>query len=419
MTLLPVDEALERILDGVKALPGEMVPIEEADGRVLAAPLSAMRTQPPFDASAMDGYAVRAADVETPRAVRLRVIGESAAGNRFHGAVGAGEAVRIFTGAPVPEGADTILIQENADLLDDGSIEATSTVASGRHIRRAGLDFVEGDVVLEQGRRLGPAGVGLAAAAGHAMLSVTERPLVAIIATGDELVRPGETCGPDQVVASNGFAIGALAKSEGARILDLGIVGDDSAAITAAVQRAAAAGAHVLVTLGGASVGARDLVRQALLDAGMSLDFWKIAMRPGKPLMFGRLEHRNSRNPDSTLRPDTTGTMRVLGLPGNPVSSLVCAHLFLRPLVARLGQRSHTPDLRAAVLASALRENDDRRDYIRASVASGPEGLIATPFSLQDSSMLTTLAAANALIVREPGAPAAEPGSRCRVLMLA
>ncbi|MFC5583492.1 gephyrin-like molybdotransferase Glp [Nitratireductor kimnyeongensis] len=401
MTLLPVDQALERILDGVKALPGESVRIEDAGGRVLANPLSAMRTQPPFHASAMDGYAVRAEDVQTPRGLRLRVIGESAAGNRFHGVVGIGEAVRIFTGAPVPEGADTILIQENATSLDDGFIEATSSVAIGRHIRKAGLDFHDGDVVLEQGRLLGPAGIGLAAAAGHAHLSVTERPLVAIIATGDELVRPGETCGPDQIVASNGFAIGALAKNDGARVLDLGIVNDNSAAISAAVRKAADAGAHVLVTLGGASVGARDLVRQALLEAGMSLDFWKIAMRPGKPLMFGRL-----------------GEMRVLGLPGNPVSSLVCAQLFLRPLVARLGQRNHTPDLRAAVLATPLRENDERRDYIRASVAAGPEGLIATPFPLQDSSMLTTLAAANALIVREPGAPAAEPGSRCRVLML-
>ncbi len=401
MTLLPVDEALERILDGVKALPGENVPIEKADGRVLATPLAATRTQPPFHASAMDGYAVRAVDVQTPGAMRLRVVGESAAGNRFHGVVGAGEAVRIFTGAPVPEGADTILIQENATSVGDDFIEATSAVAIGRHIRKAGLDFHDGDIVLERGRLLGPAGIGLAAAAGHALLPVTERPLVAIIATGDELVRPGDTCGPDQIVASNGFAIGALAKNEGARILDLGIVSDNSATISATVRKAADAGAHVLVTLGGASVGARDLVRQALLDAGMSLDFWKIAMRPGKPLMFGRL-----------------GEMRVLGLPGNPVSSLVCAHLFLRPLVARLGQRNHTPDLRAAVLATALRENDERRDYIRASVAAGPEGLIATPFPVQDSSMLTTLAAANALIVREPGAPAAEAGSRCRVLML-
>lgn len=401
MSLLPVDEALERILEGVKALPGETVPIEEADGRVLAAPLAATRTQPPFDASAMDGYAVRAANVATPRAKPLKLIGESAAGNRYHGAVADGEAVRIFTGAPVPEGADTILIQENADILDDGRIEATDTVAAGRHIRRAGLDFQKGDSILEQGRRLGPAGIGLAAAAGHATLNVTQRPLVAVIATGDELVRPGEPCGPDQIVASNGFAIGALARKEGARILDLGIIPDDSAAISDAVRSAADAGAHVLVTLGGASVGARDLVRQALLDAGMSLDFWKIAMRPGKPLMFGRL-----------------GDMRVLGLPGNPVSSLVCAHLFLRPLIARLGQRSYAPDLRSAVLAKALRANDERRDYVRASVAPGSEGLIATPFTLQDSSMLTTLAAANALIVREPGSPAAEPGDRCRVLML-
>ncbi|EKF18396.1 gephyrin-like molybdotransferase Glp [Nitratireductor pacificus] len=400
MALLPVDEALERILDGVKPLPEEAVRIAEADGRVLARALTAARTQPPFDASAMDGYAVRAADVETTPA-ELDVIGESAAGNRFHGKVGPGQAVRIFTGAPVPEGADTILIQENAQSLADGRIEALHPVEKGRHIRRAGLDFRLGQPMLEEGRLLGAATIGLAAAGGHPTLPVTQRPLVAVLATGDELVLPGEPCGPDQIVASNGFAIGALARAEGARILDLGIIPDDAGAITAAVLRARDAGAHVLVTLGGASVGARDLVRQALLDAGMSLDFWKIAMRPGKPLMFGRLDE-----------------MRVLGLPGNPVSSLVCAHLFLRPLVARLGQRAFTPDLRSAVLSAPLRANDERRDYVRASVAAGPDGLIATPFPVQDSSMLTTLAASNALIVREPGAAAAETGARCRVLLL-
>ncbi|MCR4268833.1 gephyrin-like molybdotransferase Glp [Nitratireductor sp. ZSWI3] len=400
MALLPVDEALERILEGVRPLPAEMVPIAEADGRVLARPLAATRTQPPFDASAMDGYAVRAADVRSVP-VQLDLIGESAAGNRFAGELAPGQAVRIFTGAPVPKGADTILIQENARPAAGNRVEALSAADKGRHIRRAGLDFREGDAILEEGRLMTPPAIGLAAAAGHAAVPVRTLPLVAVLATGDELVLPGEPCGPDQIVASNGFAIGALAKAEGARILDLGIVADDTAAITAAVRKAGDAGAQVLVTLGGASVGARDLVRQALLDAGLSLDFWKIAMRPGKPLMFGRLDE-----------------MRVLGLPGNPVSSLVCAHLFLRPLVARLGQRGFTPDLRSAVLSAPLRENDERRDYIRASVAAGPDGLIATPFPVQDSSMLTTLAAANALIVREPQAPAAEAGARCRVLML-
>ncbi|WP_048649383.1 gephyrin-like molybdotransferase Glp [Nitratireductor soli] len=399
MALLPVDEALERILEGVKPLPAETVRIADADGRVLARPLSATRTQPPFDASAMDGYAVRAADLETVP-VELDVIGESAAGSRFHGRLGPGQAVRIFTGAPVPENADTILIQENARTLAESRIEAMISVERGRHIRRAGLDFRQGQAMLDEGRLLNAAAIGLAAAAGHPTLPVTARPLIAILATGDELVLPGEPCGPDQIVASNGFAIGALAKAEGARILDLGIVADDAATITGAILKARDAGAHVLVTLGGASVGARDLVRQALLDAGVSLDFWKIAMRPGKPLMFGRL-----------------GDMRVLGLPGNPVSSLVCAHLFLRPLAARLGQRAFTPDLRSAVLSTPLKANDERRDYIRASVAAGPDGLIATPFPVQDSSMLTTLAAANALIVREPGAPAADAGGRCRVLL--
>lgn len=400
MALLPVDEALERILEGIKPLASEAVLLADAGGCVLAAPLKALRTQPPFDASAMDGYAVRAVDVMTVPA-ELEVIGESAAGSRFAQPLRAGQAVRIFTGAPVPEGADTILIQENARPLPGGSIEARVAVAKGRHIRRAGLDFGEGDAVLKEGRLLTPTAIALAAAAGHAVLPVVSRPLVAFLATGDELVLPGEPCGPDQIVSSNGVAIGALAKAEGAQTLDLGIAADDSVAITQAILKARDAGAHVLVTLGGASVGDRDLVRKALKDAGMALDFWKIAMRPGKPLMFGKLDG-----------------MRVLGLPGNPVSSLVCGHIFLRPLIARLSHRSFTPDLRGAVLASPLKENDERRDYIRASVAAGPDGLIATPFPVQDSSMLTTLAAANALIVREPDAPAAEVGTRCRVLML-
>lgn len=401
MPLLPVDEALERILDGVKPLGEEMVPLARADGRILARPLPALRTQPPFDASAMDGYAVRSADLDAVPAV-LAIIGDAVAGRRFSGQVAAGQAVRIFTGAPVPHGADAILIQENARPAGAGRIEALAGVGPGRHIRRAGLDFAEGDPVLAEGKPLNAPMIGLAAAAGHALLPVARRPLVAVLSTGDELVPPGAPCGPDQIVASNGFAVAALARSEGATVRDLGIVGDDRAAIADAVHDAQKAGADILVTLGGASVGEHDLVRAALADAGLALDFWKIAMRPGKPLMFGRL-----------------AAMRVLGLPGNPVSSLVCAHLFLRPLIARLGRRPHAPDLRGAILTAPLRANDERRDYIRASVAAGPDGLLATPFPLQDSSMLTTLAAANALIVREPAAAAAAAGERCQVLMLA
>lgn len=398
--LLPVDEALERIVAGLAPLGPETIPIAEAGGRVLAGPIRALRTQPPFDSSAMDGYAVRAADIADIPA-RLTVIGESAAGKRHSGRVAAGEAVRIFTGAPLPEGADTILIQENARKLDDGGIEARESVAEGRHIRRAGLDFAEGDPLLDAGRLLDPAALSLAAAANHASLPVVRRPLVAVLATGDELVAPGGMPGPDQIVASNAYGIAALARTDGADILDLGIVPDDRAAIGAAVQSGLEAGAHVIVTLGGASVGDHDLVQGVLADAGMALDFWKIAMRPGKPLMFGRL-----------------GETRVLGLPGNPVSSLVCAHLFLRPLVARLGGRMHEPAIREARLGVDMPENDQRRDYVRARVEPSGGGLRATPFSRQDSSMLTTFAEANALIMREPFAPAATAGSACRVLML-
>lgn len=400
MALLPVDEALERILAGLDRLAPETVPLAEAGGRVLAGPLRALRTQPPFDSSAMDGYAVRAADLAGVPA-RLRVIGESAAGKRYKGAIGPGEAVRIFTGAPLPEGADTILIQENARALDNGEIEAGESVAEGRHIRRAGLDFAEGDLVLDDGRALDAAALSLAAAANHATLPVVRRPLVAVMATGNELVLPGDEPGPDQIVASNAYGVAALARSDGAETVDLGIVRDDRQAIAQAVHKAREAGADVIVTLGGASVGEHDLVQGVLADEGMALDFWKVAMRPGKPLLFGRLDE-----------------VRVLGLPGNPVSSLVCAHLFVRPLVARLGGHVHNPDIRMARLASGLRENDQRRDYVRGTVEPTPDGLLAQPFTSQDSSMLTALAQANALIIREPFAPAAAAGDGCRVLMM-
>lgn len=400
MALLSVDEALERILEGVQPVSAETVPLAEAVGRVLAAPIEARRTQPPFDASAMDGYAVRDADIaSTP--VTLKVIGTSAAGKRFDGEVTAGTAVRIFTGAPLPKGATTILLQENARVIDEGRIEALEPAAPGRHIRRAGLDFRSGDTVLEAGRTLDPAALSLAAASGHAQVPVNRRPLVALIASGDELVPPEAEPGPDQIIASNNFGVAGLVQQDGGRVLDLGIVPDDHAAFAAAVRRAREAGADVLVTLGGASVGDRDITREVLAAEGMELSFWKIAMRPGKPLIFGRL-----------------GRMSVLGLPGNPVSSLICAHVFLRPLVRRLGGRLHAPDLRQAELGAPMPANDGRRDYVRATVVPGPGGLIATPFPVQDSSMLSVLAAANALIIRQPHAPAAEAGERCQVLML-
>ncbi len=400
MALVAVEEALARLLADVRPRPAETVPLAEAAGRVLAVPLKALRTQPPFPSSAMDGYAVRAADIAAvPRT--LKVIGTAAAGRGFAGRVGSGEAVRIFTGAPVPEGADTVLIQENARATGGETIESLEAVAAGRHIRPLGLDFRQGDLLLPGGRLLDAAALSLAASANHATLEVVGAPLVALIATGDELRPPGSEPGPDQIIASNGYGVAALATEAGGRVLDLGIVADSRDAIAAAVREAKAAGADVLVTLGGASVGDHDLVHAALTTEGMTLDFWKIAMRPGKPLMSGRL-----------------GPMRVLGLPGNPVASLVCSHLFLKPLVARLAGRRHRDAAVTGIVAEAMAANDLRQDYVRARVEEIDGQLVASPFAIQDSSMLRTLADANGLVVRPPFAPALAAGDACPLLML-
>ncbi|HUG60646.1 MAG TPA: molybdopterin molybdotransferase MoeA, partial [Methylomirabilota bacterium] len=303
MALTPVPEAQDRLLSDVVPLGVETVPISEADGRVLAGDLRSLRTQPPFPASAMDGYAVRAADLAP--GVRLAVIGQSAAGHGFAGRVEAGQAVRIFTGAPVPPGADTILIQENATRNGD-TVVADGPVETGRHVRAAGLDFAEGEIGLAAGRRLGIREIGLAAAMNHGVLTVYRRPRVAILATGDELVAPGSPVGPDQIVASNGLSLAALVRSVGGEALDLGIAPDRLDVLRARIRDGLDAGADVICLLGGASVGDHDLTRPALEAEGLVLDFWKIAMRPGKPLMFGRI-----------------GERRAIGLPGNPVSSLV------------------------------------------------------------------------------------------------
>jgi molybdopterin molybdotransferase len=400
MALVPVDEALQRLLDGAAPLPGESVALADAAGRVLAEPVVALRTQPPFNASAMDGYATRSADVASVPA-RLSVIGMAPAGRGFTGTVSKGQAVRIFTGAPLPDGADTIVIQENVRDLGDGQIEVTEPTAEGRNIRRRGLDFGQGDVLLAKGRVLDPAALSLSASANHPNLTVVRRPLVAIIATGDELLPPGSELGPDQIISSNAYGVTATARSVGAQALDLGIAADRPEAIAALVKKAVEAGADVIVTLGGASVGDHDLIHDVLTGEGMQLDFWKIAMRPGKPLMFGRL-----------------GNVRCIGLPGNPVASIVCSQLFLKPLLARLGGRDHSQDLRIAKLGSAMQANDLRQDYVRAVVREDAGQLVATPFGIQDSSMLRMLADANGLIVREPFAPAAQAGAACNVLML-
>jgi molybdopterin molybdotransferase len=398
--LLPIDEALSLLLAGVEPLGSERVGIADSGGRILAGPVRALRTQPPFDASAMDGYAVRAEDVAAPPA-RLAVIGIAPAGRPFAGAVGPGQAVRIFTGAPVPAGADSVLIQENTRTVEPGIVEVLEPVRAGANIRRRGLDFSEGEPLLEAGRLVDAAALALAASANHAELEVVRRPLVAVLATGDELLAPGSEVGEGQIISSNTYGVALIARQAGARTLDLGIAPDDRDAIAAAIDRALEAGAEIIVTSGGASVGDHDLVRDVLAAKGGDLDFWKIAMRPGKPLMAGTLAGR-----------------RILGLPGNPVASLVCSHVFLKPLVARLAGRSHVDDVRPGVFGGPVAANDLRQDYMRARVVETDGVLVATPSAVQDSSMLRTLAEARALVIREPFAPAAAAGDPCRILML-
>jgi molybdopterin molybdotransferase len=398
--LMPVAEALRLVLEGVTPLPAEPTPLIDAHGRVLAAELIAKRTQPPADVSAMDGYAARAADVAKVPA-KLKVIGEVAAGHPFGGSVGPGEAARIFTGGVLPPGADTIVIQENTT-RDGDTVAISSPSAKGRHIRLAGLDFKAGAVLLPKGTRLSDRDLALAAAGNHPTVSVHRPPRVAVLATGDELVMPGTEPGFGEIVYSNGFATMALARAEGCTVLDLGIVPDRIAETAAAVRRARDADADILVTSGGASVGDYDLVQKALAAEGLALSFWKVALRPGRPMMHGRL-----------------GPTHVLGLPGNPVSAYVCAVLFLVPLIRRLAGRTDAePQLEPAVLGCDLPQNDERADYLRATLTPGPDGPVATPFPQQDSSMLVPLAKAGCLVVRKPHAPAARAGSRCAILKL-
>lgn len=401
MALLLVADALARILDGVKPLPGEAAPLLDASGRVLASDLAALRTQPPEDLSAMDGYATRSADV-AKAPTTLKVIGEVAAGHPFEGSVDEGQAARIFTGGVVPPGADTIVIQENT-ARDGDHVTVTTPSAKGKHIRRAGLDFTKGQVLLKAGHRLTERDLMLAAAMNHPTVPVHRRVKIAVLGTGDELKPPGSNPGPGEIIYSNGFALMALAQAEGAEVIDLGIVPDQVDATVAAIRKARASGADILLTSGGASVGDYDLVQKGLASEGLALSFWKVALRPGRPMMHGRL-----------------GAMHVLGLPGNPVSAFVCAVLFLVPLIRRLQGRSDAvPQTESAVLGVDLAENDERADYMRATLAPGPDGTpTAAPIQVQDSSMMAALAKADCLVIREPFAPAAKAGTRCAILRL-
>jgi molybdopterin molybdotransferase len=401
LALMPVADALAAVLSGAEALPEEMVALDAAYHRILARDLAALRTQPPQAMSAMDGYAVRSADAAQAGA-RLKVTGEVAAGRPFELTVGAGEAVRIFTGGVIPDGADAVIIQEDT-VVEGAGIAITEAAVAGRHIRRAGVDFHEGDVLLTADSRLTDRHLSLAASMNHPTLPVRRRPKVAMLATGDELVMPGQTPGPGQIVYSNGYALRALACAEGAEVIDLGIAADTLEATTSGIRRARDAGADILVTTGGASVGDHDLVKLGLEAEGVAMAFWRIAMRPGKPMMHGRL-----------------GAMRVLGVPGNPVSSYVCAFLFLVPLIRKLSGRSAVHHaLESALLGRKVAANDQREDYLRARLERDRSGaLIATPVDHQDSSLLANLAAARALVIRPPFAPASEAGTACDILRL-
>ena len=405
MALLPVDEALRLLLADKMPSGHEIVALHEAGDRVLATSIFASFNQPPFDASAMDGYAIRFADAEQ-LPVTLKIIGESAAGQGFRGTVKSGEAVRIFTGAPLPTGADTVVIQENTQ-QENGLVTLLQDVEKARHIRLSGLDFRDGECLLQTGHILDPASLSLAAASGHAQVQVYKRPQVAILATGNELVPAGTKPAADQIVSSNSYGVAEIVRRNGGTATDMGIVSDDLAQIEQAVRKIANSDTDILVTLGGASVGDHDLVHKALINCGVDLSFYKIAMRPGKPLMFGQL-----------LRGDKSPLL-VLGLPGNPVSSLVCSYVFLAPLVARMAGKTPATHIAGAKLAQSLPANGNRRDYIRATLTRDSAGeLLATPLPVQDSSMLTVITRADALLIREPFAEAAQTDDHCQVLMI-
>ena len=398
--LLPVAEAQQRILDAVAPLPAEQISLADGLGRVLARDVASRRDQPPMAMSAMDGYAVRAADVATLPAT-LKVVGYAPAGHAFDGAVGQGEAVRIFTGAPVPKGADTIVIQENTEQSDEIVRVMDGTAPVGRYIRPAGLDFATGDVLLPSGKALTARDVGLSAAMNVPWLSVHRKPRISILATGDEIVMPGDPIGRDQIVSSNALSLAAFVTAQGGTALDLGIAPDEEDGLRALA--AGARGSDILVTTGGASVGDHDLVQSVLADIGLEMSFWRISMRPGKPLMFGQID----------------GTF-LIGLPGNPVSSLVCAIMFLAPAIRKmLGMDNLLPEICTARLGYDLPENDEREDYLRASLTRNENGdMIASPYSKQDSSMFATIARADALVIRRPFAKMAEAGAQVQYIPL-
>ena len=396
--MISVEEARTRILAGLRPTPAETVARANAWNRVTAAPILARLTQPPSDVSAMDGYALRAADGTL--GATLTQIGAAPAGHPFPGTVGPGQIVRLFTGSVVPAGADAILLQEDAT-KDGDAITVNEAVAAGRHIRRAGQDFAQGDTVIAPGRKMTARDVGLAAAANHPWVTVHRKPRIGILATGDEIALPGEPIPSGGIVSSNSHALAALVRAAGGEPIVMPIAADTKEAVAAVAD--SITGLDMLVTTGGASVGDHDLVISGLQTRGLEVDFWQIAMRPGKPLLFGQL-----------------GAVPVLGLPGNPVSALVCSILFLLPALSRLsGLPAAPPPTTKAILGVAVRENDKRADHLRSTIDVDAEGrLVVTPFPVQDSAMLLRLARADALVLRAPFAPPLPAGAEVTVIRL-
>ena len=395
--LLSVEDALARATAGLAPVGTEHLALEEAADRVLAADVAARRAQPPAAMSAMDGYAMRAADVGTAP-VTLKLIGTAPAGHPFGGTVKVGEAVRLFTGSLMPKGADTVVMQEETT-ASQTQVTILKPAPEGQFVRPAGMDFDTGDVLLSAGQMLGPSQLALAAAMNHAGLDVFAKPVVGILATGDELVRPGPDVGANDTIVSNNFGLVALVARLGGVAVDMGIAPDNLAGLNEAFDRAT--DMDLLVTTGGASVGDHDLVQQVLVKRGLDLDFWRIAMRPGKPLMHGQL-----------------GDMRFLGLPGNPVSALVCAQIFLVPMLAALTGRPLSQANHTARLGTDMPANNQRQAYLRASLSQIEGETVATPFKGQDSAMMAGLARADCLVVRPPHAPAAKTGDRTQIVML-
>lgn len=394
--MISVEEATQRIAGAFRIVEPERVRFDEAEGRVLTADALARADQPPSAVSSMDGYALRAQDAKV--GAKLKVVGQAPAGHLFAGHVGSGEAVRIFTGSVVPDGADAILIQEDTTAAGT-DVVVNAAAASSRHIRLAGLDFKRGDTLVSAGHRVTARDLALLAAADVTEVEVRRRPRVVFVATGDELSRPGEPRKPGGIVASSGYGLSGLIRQWGGDPVDLGILPDSVEAISGIAEKAR--GADIVATIGGASVGDHDLVQRALGPSGFALDFWKIAMRPGKPLIFGRLRD-----------------VPLLGLPGNPVSTLVCALPFLRPAIHALLGAKDVRNTSLARLAKPLAANDTRQDYIRASRAIRDGESWVEPFAIQDSSMLSVFARADCLIVRKPHAPAAQKGEQVEILGL-